>query len=68
MADLAQKLVDAREAGWLEWIRSEADERAVLDGCWFDLKAAERVRTRRTRRSTRRSHETTCAHWASATS
>jgi phage terminase large subunit-like protein len=45
MADLAQKLVDAREGGWMEWIRSEADERAVLDGCWFDLKAAERVRT-----------------------
>jgi phage terminase large subunit-like protein len=28
-----------------EWIRSPADEKAVLEGCYFDLKAAERVRT-----------------------
>ena len=26
-------------------MRCEADERAVLDGCWFDIAAAERVRT-----------------------
>jgi phage terminase large subunit-like protein len=45
MADLAQKLADACAAGWMEWIVSEADERAVSEGCWFDLKAAERVRT-----------------------
>jgi phage terminase large subunit-like protein len=43
--DLAQKLADARAQGWSDWIRTEADERAVLDGCVFDLAAAERVRT-----------------------
>jgi phage terminase large subunit-like protein len=45
MPDLAQKLADACRAGGLEWIRGEADERAVLEGCWFDVAAAERVRT-----------------------
>lgn len=29
---------------WAEWIRTAADERAVEQGCWFDLAAAERVR------------------------
>jgi phage terminase large subunit-like protein len=42
---LAQLLTDAETAGWIDWVRSEADERAVLEGCWFDLAAAERVRT-----------------------
>src|SRR5688572_27803390 len=28
-----------------EWIRTPADERAVAEGCTFDLAAAERVRT-----------------------
>lgn len=28
-----------------EWVRCKADERAVDDGCTFDLKAADRVRT-----------------------
>jgi len=41
---LAQLLADAEAAGWREWVRSEADERAVLDGCWFDIQAAQRVR------------------------
>src|SRR4051812_382732 len=45
MGDLAQKLADARAAGWADWIRSEADERAVMEDCTFDLAAAERVRT-----------------------
>ena len=39
-----QRLAEARRDGWDEWIRSEADERAVRDGCRFDQKAAERVR------------------------
>ena len=30
---------------WGEWIRSKADEIAVDEGCYFDLSAAERVRT-----------------------
>ena len=45
MGGLEQKLSDSRAAGWAEWIRSEADERAVLEGCTFDLPAAERVRS-----------------------
>src|SRR5262245_50241071 len=42
---LAQLLADAEAAGWREWVRTEADERAVLGGYWFDTAAAERVRT-----------------------
>src|SRR5262245_38425335 len=38
-------LSDAVEGGWIEWVRTEADERAVFDGCYFDIYAAERVRT-----------------------
>ena len=34
---LAQILADAEAAGWVEWIRSEADERALLEGCTFDI-------------------------------
>lgn len=30
---------------WAKWIRSEADRHAVKEGCYFDLAAAERVRT-----------------------
>ena len=45
MTDLAQLLANARNQGWSDWIRSEADERAVLEGCVFDLASAERVRT-----------------------
>lgn len=45
MSQLAQLLSDARSQGWAEWVHSEADERAVLEGCVFDLQAAERVRT-----------------------
>lgn len=33
----------ARRQGWLKWIRSEADERAVLEGCRFDIQRAEIV-------------------------
>ena len=45
MPDLAQCLAQARVEGWDAWIRSPADEKAVLEGCYFDLTAAERVRT-----------------------
>lgn len=41
---LQQLLINARRAGWGEWIKSEADEHAVLNGCHFDVAAAERVR------------------------
>lgn len=38
---LAQLKTDAAREGWADWIRSEADERAVLDGCWFDVEAGK---------------------------
>ena len=41
---LAQLITDAKRAGWGPWIRSEADERALLNGAYFDVAAAERVR------------------------
>lgn len=36
MKKLPQALADAKKAGWSNWIKSEADERAVLNGCRFD--------------------------------
>lgn len=41
---LPQLILDAKRAGWRAWIRGEADERALLNGCYFDVAAAERVR------------------------
>lgn len=41
---LAQLITDAKRAGWGQWIRSAADERALLNGAYFDVAAAERVR------------------------
>jgi len=41
---LQQALLNARRAGWGDWIRGPADEHAVAAGCYFDLAAAERVR------------------------
>lgn len=41
---LQQKLIDARRAGWGDWIRGKADEHAIASGCYFDTAAAERVR------------------------
>jgi phage terminase large subunit-like protein len=35
---------EAQREDWAEWIRTSADERAVGQGCWFDIDAAERVR------------------------
>jgi len=32
------------QSSWREWIRSKADERAVAEGCWFDIRAANRVK------------------------
>ena len=39
----AQKMLEAKNAGWSQEIKSEADERAVLDGYWFDERAAGHV-------------------------
>ena len=33
----------ARDEGWSSWIRNDADEKAVLGGCWFDRESADRV-------------------------
>jgi phage terminase large subunit-like protein len=42
---LAQLKLDAKRAGWADWIRHPNDERAMVEhGCWFDPAAAERVR------------------------
>lgn len=38
---LLQRKADAQAEGWADWIRSEADERAVLDGHWFDIEAGK---------------------------
>jgi phage terminase large subunit-like protein len=43
-ADLEQLRSQAEAEGWAEWIRTKADERAVLNGCWFDVAEAERFR------------------------
>jgi phage terminase large subunit-like protein len=40
-----RRLSNAKREGWSEWIRSPRDEKAVLEGCRFDIRAAERVRT-----------------------
>ena len=42
---LAKLLGKARREGWSKWIRSPHDERAVLEGCRFDMRAAQRVQT-----------------------
>lgn len=39
MKKLQQLKTQAKREGWAKWIRSEADERALLDGCWFDVAA-----------------------------
>lgn len=44
MASLSSLKAKARREGWLRWIRSEADERAVLAGMRFDIERVERVR------------------------
>jgi phage terminase large subunit-like protein len=45
MTKVLEGLAAARREGWERWIRCEADERAVAQGCRFDLASAERVRT-----------------------
>lgn len=40
---LLQLKADAKAAGWDQYIRTAADERAVLEGCVFDLARARRV-------------------------
>jgi len=42
--DLAKARAIAKKGGWdPTWIRDDHDVRAVLDGCWFDADAGERV-------------------------
>lgn len=38
---LAQAITDAKREGWSDWIRSEADEHAVTEGCFFDVVAGK---------------------------
>jgi phage terminase large subunit-like protein len=42
---LGPLLREAKREGWSDWIRNEHDERAVLNGCVFDIDRAEHVRT-----------------------
>ncbi len=42
---LAQRKADAKSDGWEHWIRSEADEHAVLNGCYFRADKGQRVVT-----------------------
>lgn len=46
MANLSKLLglkEQARKQGWSEWIRSDADERAMLAGCRFNISRGEKV-------------------------
>ena len=45
MTKLLEGLATARRDGWEQWITCEADEKAVVQGCRFDLPSAERVRS-----------------------
>lgn len=40
-ADMMQR---AESEGWADWVQGPADRHALAEGCYFDLKAAERVR------------------------
>lgn len=44
MTRLLQLIEDAKAQGWGDWVRSEADEKALLAGYYFDINAADRVR------------------------
>jgi phage terminase large subunit-like protein len=44
IATLRPKLSKAKREGWAKWIRNAHDERAVMDGCRFDVNLAEFVR------------------------
>lgn len=41
---LKKLLAEAKAAGWSEWIRGPQDHNAILEGCWFDVAAAEHFR------------------------
>lgn len=43
MIRLSEALSRAKAEGWFDWIKSESDERAVLEGCKFDIDAARHV-------------------------
>jgi len=42
--ELKQLLAKAKAEGWADWIRGPADHHAMLNGCYFDLAAAEAAR------------------------
>ena len=45
MAKLPKQLAKAEAEGWSHWIKSDADDRAVLAGCYFDQDAADQIVT-----------------------
>ena len=44
MPGSTERMAQARREGWIEWVRTDADEKAVAQGYRFDMAAAERVR------------------------
>lgn len=41
---LAAAMERAHAEGWAEWVRTDQDRAALLEGCYFDFAAADRVR------------------------
>ena len=41
--DLATALKRAERKGWRRWVRTSADEQAVMEGCRFDEQAGQFV-------------------------
>ena len=41
---LKQMRQRAKAEGWADWVRSDQDEAAMKEGCYFDLNTAERIR------------------------
>ena len=52
MSRLPQLMANAKSEGWDGWVRTSADEQAVLAGYTFDVNAAERVRVEMDARGT----------------
>lgn len=38
-------MTQARAEGWSEWVRDDRDKLAMIDGCYFDVAAAEKFKT-----------------------
>jgi phage terminase large subunit-like protein len=45
LRQLEPLMAKAQAEGWADWVRDDRDRLAMLDGCWFDVSAAEKFRT-----------------------